>query len=211
VINESGLYDLIFVSRKPAAKEFKRKVTTEILPEIRRSGVYLGTMTLQEALRKYADALDEKDQASKRAIAAESYANELRPVVMEHEAFMNCEGVCDLGALAQALGGGRQRLVDRLRELGVLVSRAASQGGVRPMQPYSENEGGWFVVKMEATNVGPVSVAYATPKGVSQVFRALVKHGLGERRWGALPTEAELFQRITFVERTSLSSTELTT
>lgn len=209
IVNESGLYDLVFVSRKPAAKEFKRKVTTEILPEIRRSGVYLGSMTLQDALRKYADALDEKDKASARAIAAESYANEMRPMAVEWKTFMDCDGLCDLGALAQALGGGRQRLVDRLRELKILVSKVASQGGTRPMQPYSEHEGGWFVVRMEATNVGPVSVAYATPKGVSQVFRMLVKHGLGERRWGALPTEEELFQRITFTKPGDLPPTEL--
>lgn len=209
VVSEAGLYDLIFVSRKPAAKEFKRKVTTEILPEIRRSGVYLGTMTLQDALRKYADSLDEKDRATREAIAAKAYADELRAPATEWQAYMNCEGLCDMGALAQALGGGRQRLVDRLRELGVLVSRAASQGGVRPMQPYSEHEGGWFVVRMEPTNVGPVSVAYATPKGVSEVFRSLIKYGVGDRRWGALPTEEELFQRITFTPVKPLPSPEL--
>jgi hypothetical protein len=64
------------------------------------------------------------------------------------------------------------------------------------MQTYIEK--GWLEVKIEETNVGPVAVAYATPKGVSGIFRALVRSGVGERRWGALPTEAELFDRITF-------------
>lgn len=208
VVNESGLYDLIFVSRKPAAKEFKRKVTTEILPEIRRSGVYLGGITLQDALRRYADALDEKDKASQRAIAAEAYANELRPQALEWQAYMDSDGTCDLGALAQALGGGRQRLVDRLRELAILVSKGASQGGIRPMQQYSEHEAGWFKVRMEATNVGPVHVSYATPKGVSGVYRALIKHGIGERRWGALPSEEELFKRVSFADLETDQSTE---
>jgi prophage antirepressor-like protein len=40
VINESGLYCLIFTSRKPEAKRFKRWVTHEVLPEIRRTGSY---------------------------------------------------------------------------------------------------------------------------------------------------------------------------
>jgi anti-repressor protein len=121
----------------------------------------------------------------------------LQPKAIEYDRYMSCDGLCDLGALAQALGGGRTRLVARLRELQILVSQAASQrGGTRPMQTYIEK--GWLEVKIEETNVGPVAVAYATPKGVSGIFRALVRSGVGERRWGALPTEAELFDRITF-------------
>lgn len=198
IVNESGLYDLIFASRKEAAKEFKRKVTTEILPEIRKTGMYLGQMDLPTALERYAAALREKDVASKRAIEAEAKIDELRPGHTEWTAYMDSTGLCDLGALAQALGGGRQRLINRLRELGVLVSRDASQGGTRPMQPYSEQEQGWFAVRVEATNVGPVSVTYATPKGVSGVLRALVKHGVGEHRWGSLPAEDDLFARLAF-------------
>lgn len=198
IVNESGLYDLIFASRKEAAKEFKRKVTTEILPEIRKTGMYLGQMDLPTALRKYADAVEAKDAASKRAIEAEAKIEELRPIEAEWRTYMDSTGLCDLGALAQALGGGRQRLVNRLRELGVLVSLSASQGGTRPMQPYSEQEQGWFAVRIETTNIGPVSVTYATPRGVSNVLRALVKHGVGEHRWGSLPTEEELFARVAF-------------
>lgn len=41
IINESGLYSLVLTSRKPAAKRFKRWVTGEVLPAIRKSGGYL--------------------------------------------------------------------------------------------------------------------------------------------------------------------------
>lgn len=41
IINESGLYSLILTSRKPAAKRFKKWVTAEVLPEIRRTGGYM--------------------------------------------------------------------------------------------------------------------------------------------------------------------------
>jgi len=40
LINESGLYDLIFQSRLPTAKKFKRWVTSEVLPSIRKRGIY---------------------------------------------------------------------------------------------------------------------------------------------------------------------------
>ena len=39
-INESGLYSLIFKSRKPEAEKFKKWVTSEVLPAIRKDGVY---------------------------------------------------------------------------------------------------------------------------------------------------------------------------
>lgn len=195
IINESGLYDLIFVSRKTEAKRFKRWVTKEVLPEIRRTGTYGLEMDLPTALERYAKALREKDAASKRAIAAESYATELQPKAVEYDRYMDADGLCDMGALAQALGGGRTRLMRRLRELGILVSETGSQrGGVRPMQRFQDI--GWFEVKMEPTNVGPVYVTYATPRGVSGIFRALVKHGVGEYRWGAMPTEDELMKLV---------------
>lgn len=50
VINESGLYSLILSSKLPKAKEFKRWVTTEVLPAIRRHGAYMTEQTLEAAL-----------------------------------------------------------------------------------------------------------------------------------------------------------------
>ena len=41
IINESGLYSLIMTSRKPAAKKFKKWVTSEVLPSIRKTGAYI--------------------------------------------------------------------------------------------------------------------------------------------------------------------------
>lgn len=49
VINESGLYSLILTSRKPAAKRFKKWVTGEVLPAIRRTGRYEPTATVPTA------------------------------------------------------------------------------------------------------------------------------------------------------------------
>ena len=49
VINESGLYALIFGSKLPRAKEFKRWVTNEVLPSIRKNGMYIDDATLERA------------------------------------------------------------------------------------------------------------------------------------------------------------------
>lgn len=49
-INESGLYSLILASKLPQAKEFKRWVTSEVLPTIRKHGAYMNEQTLEQAL-----------------------------------------------------------------------------------------------------------------------------------------------------------------
>ncbi len=50
IINESGLYSLIFSSKLPIAKEFKRWVTSEVLPSIRKHGGYMTPGTIEAAL-----------------------------------------------------------------------------------------------------------------------------------------------------------------
>lgn len=50
IINESGLYSLILSSKLPNAKKFKRWVTNEVLPSIRKHGAYMTDQTLEQAL-----------------------------------------------------------------------------------------------------------------------------------------------------------------
>lgn len=72
-------------SRKPEAKAFKRWVTHEVLPSIRKTGSYSVVQptlaipkTLPEALRAYADEVERREAAEKRAITAESERDEAR-------------------------------------------------------------------------------------------------------------------------------------
>ena len=53
-VNESGLYALIFKSRKPEAKAFRKWVTSEVLPSIRKTGKY----SVQETPQTYIEALE---------------------------------------------------------------------------------------------------------------------------------------------------------
>lgn len=57
-INESGLYSLILSSKMPGAKRFKRWVTSEVLPQIRRTGTYQKPMTPQEMMRVQLGMID---------------------------------------------------------------------------------------------------------------------------------------------------------
>ena len=87
VVSEAGLYELIFQSRRPEAREFRRWVTAEVLPEIRRTGSYSVPAavpavmpTHAEALRGWADALEHVERAEARIVELEPaarFANEL--------------------------------------------------------------------------------------------------------------------------------------
>lgn len=60
VINESGLYSLVLSSKLPSAKKFKRWVTSEVLPSIRKTGAYAVPKDYPSALRALADAEEQK-------------------------------------------------------------------------------------------------------------------------------------------------------
>lgn len=62
VINESGVYALIFGSKLPSAKKFKHWVTSEVLPQIRKTGSYKMPRTYAEALRGLADQAEQNEK-----------------------------------------------------------------------------------------------------------------------------------------------------
>lgn len=69
LINESGLYSLILKSKLPNARKFKRWVTSEVLPTIRKTGSYTNVpQSFAQALRLAAD-LEEKNQLLEQQIA----------------------------------------------------------------------------------------------------------------------------------------------
>ena len=83
LVSESGLYTLIMRSNKPEAKVFRKWVTSEVLPSIRKTGSYSVAQptlaipkTLPEALRAYADEVERREAAEKRAITAEAERDE---------------------------------------------------------------------------------------------------------------------------------------
>ncbi|MGN0298904.1 MAG: BRO family protein [Lachnospiraceae bacterium] len=75
IINESGLYSLVLSSKLPTAKKFKRWVTSEVLPSIRKHGAYMTPQTLEQALAspdfliQLATKLKEEQEARKAAEA----------------------------------------------------------------------------------------------------------------------------------------------
>lgn len=86
IVSEPGMYSLVLKSRKEAAKTFKRWVTHDVLPAIRKTGSYMGPRTLQESLRAYADMLDANERNKRLALEAQAKVAELTDSVLVTEA-----------------------------------------------------------------------------------------------------------------------------
>lgn len=119
IINESGLYALILSSKLPTAKKFKRWVTHEVLPSIRKTGSYgkpALPQTYQEALRELADRCDVIEQQKLELTAA-------KPKVQFYDQVRESEQTLSMNDAAKLLGIkglGRNKLFEQLRSRGVL-------------------------------------------------------------------------------------------
>lgn len=128
LINESGLYSLVLGSKLPNAKKFKRWVTSEVLPAIRKHGGYLTAEKVEEALlnpdvliRLATELKDERE--ARRAL--ESKVAEDAPKVLFAKAVEQAENSILVGDLAKLIKQngtdiGRDRLFARLRKEGYL-------------------------------------------------------------------------------------------
>lgn len=95
LVNESGLYSLVLSSKLPTAKEFKRWVTHEVLPQIRKTGGYIPTTDVDDAMTILAKAVmigQRTMEAQKRRIAEQSeHIKELEPKAQALDDFTNVE------------------------------------------------------------------------------------------------------------------------
>lgn len=117
VINESGLFSLILSSKLPEAKKFRRWVTSEVLPTIRKTGGYHLPQTYQEALRELADKQDEIDKLEK-------INKELEPKGIFYDTVTKSSDTISMSEVAKILdmGVGRNQLFKILRNRGILMA-----------------------------------------------------------------------------------------
>lgn len=125
VINESGLYSLIFGSKLPTARRFKRWVTSEVLPTIRRHGVYAvdevlaNPDTLIEALLQL-KAEREINQALKETVAVQNQQIvEMKPKASYYDVVLNCKDLVAISVIAKDYGWSANRMNQYLHQKGV--------------------------------------------------------------------------------------------
>lgn len=124
-INESGLYSLILGSKLPSAKRFKHWVTSEVLPSIRKHGVYakdellddpdlmIAVLTELKAEREHTRQLTETVAVQNQQIA------EMKPKASYYDVVLNCSDLVAISVIAKDYGWSANHLNRYLHEKGV--------------------------------------------------------------------------------------------
>ena len=178
-VSESGLYAVILRSDKPQAKPFRKWVTTEILPTIRKTGGYVANEDM--FIENYLPFLEEPYQNLFRLqMTAINKLNERirhdQPLVEFANQVSNTDNLIDMNAMAKLaveenIPIGRNRLFRWLRENEILMS------GNLPYQKYIER--GYFAVKESVFETNSMTKTYqqtfVTGKGQAYIIGRLKK------------------------------------
>ena len=148
VINESGVYSLVFGSKLPSAKRFKHWVTSEVLPTLRKTGRFEMPKTYAEALRRYADEVEKREKLQLENA-------EMRPKAIFADAVDSSSTDILIGDLAKLIKQnghdiGQKRMFEWLRNNDYLIKAGSSKN----MPTQKSMEMGLFRVK-ESTVANP--------------------------------------------------------
>lgn len=178
IINESGLYSLVLSSKLPTAKKFKRWVTNEVIPSIRKHGAYMTLETLEKVLLS-PDTLMQLAQNLKyeqeKRKALEAQIESQKPAVLFTGAVETSKTSILIGELAKMLKQngvniGQNRLFAWMREKGYLIKR---NGTDYNMPTQRSMDMGLFEIKETIINNPDGSIKISkTPKvtGKGQVY-----------------------------------------
>ena len=181
IVNEPGLYTLVLGSRKPEAKAFKRWITHEVIPAIRKHGVYI----TDEKLKLFAEHPELLDALMRSLYTA--HAENLRhraerqtllPKADYYDAFMDADGCTNLRTTAKELNVPERWFARFLQQTGFLYRSPAGN-----LMPYAiPRNRGLFRVRDYVRNGHSGAYTLITPMGKS-LFRELLRCG------EALPTD----------------------
>ena len=163
IINEAGLYSLILGSRKPEAKVFKRWITHDVIPAIRKTGGYIQgeeSMSDDDLIARALVMAQKKIELREQQLKEKDAQLELqKPKVDFADHVTDSDNAIDMGTFAkyaqkQGITMGRNTLFKWLRDQGVLMDNNV------PYQRYLN--AGWFKVIELTYNTG--SGQYTNPK-----------------------------------------------
>lgn len=181
LINESGFYSLVMGSKLPAARKFKRWVTSEVLPSIRRNGAYMAPSLLDQVMAEpeflfvVFDRLQaerkERQRAERHVQRLEGQLEEMEPKARFYDMAMTSRTTVSLAQAAAILNlrYGNVTLVRVLKKMGVLKADNT------PIREYLDR--GYFTVKEKSISTcDGVKILRSTrvyQKGLSWMARIL--------------------------------------
>lgn len=129
VINESGLYSLILSSKLPTAKKFKRWVTSEVLPSIRKYGAYMTPEKIEEALLNPDTIIklaQELKQEREGRLIAEQRVNELTPKASYYDLVLKNQSLVTITQIAKDYGMSGREMNAKLHDLKVQYKQGST-------------------------------------------------------------------------------------
>lgn len=177
IVNEPGLYTLILGSRKPEAKAFKRWVTHEVIPTIRKIGSYsikkLDSYMIDDPIERAKRWIEEQEEK----LAIQQQLQLAAPKAEMYDVALSADNAQTMSIVAKTLGYGRNKLFAFLRKQGVLRQNN---------EPYQEFiDRGYFRIRQvpisrsSGTQNKPQTLV--TAKGMDYIAKLLKKHGLLQR------------------------------
>ena len=159
-ITEDALYDLILESKAKNARKFRKWVTSDVLPKIRRTGGYIPVD----------EGDSEKDILAKALLIANKTISELQ---QSYDDLMNTEGLYHMNTVAKELKIGRNTLFAYLRGKDIMFYQDNSNV---PYQRFM-NQGLFRVVESPCADGKYRPTTYATKKGLEYIRKILRKDG----------------------------------
>lgn len=171
-VTESGLYAVILRSDKPNAKKFRKWVTGEVLPSIRKNGGYIAN---QENLTPEQIVANALVVAQNIITQKDKQIEEMTPKANYFDALVDKKLNTNIRDTAKELGVGEKAFVSFLIEKGY-VFRQGKHRKLRPYAKYAESGNGLFVLKDKHNeqNGWAGQQMYVTPKG-KETFRLLLE------------------------------------
>ena len=189
LINESGLYSLIISSKMPKAKKFKHWVTSEVLPSIRKNGVYMTDEKAIDLVTNPQSLISLLEQAAEQLKQKDIRIEEMRPKEIFADAVTSSKTSILVGELAKIIRQngyetGEKRLFEQLRREGYLISR---KGTDYNMPTQRSMELGLFEIKETAvTHADGHTTVSKTPKVTGKGQQYFINKFLGEEIVGQL-------------------------
>jgi anti-repressor protein len=177
IVNEPGLYTLILGSRKPEAKQFKRWVTHEVIPSIRKTGSYsikkLDSYMIDDPIERAKRWIEEQEEK----LAIQQQLQIAAPKAEMYDVALSADNAQTMSIVAKTLGYGRNKLFAFLREQGVLRQNN---------EPYQEFiDRGYFRIRQvpisRSVGVQNKPQTLVTAKGMDYIAKLLKRNGLLKR------------------------------
>lgn len=175
-INESGIYSLILSSKLPKAKRFKRWLTGEVLPSIRKHGMYVADELLANP-DLFISVLEELKRERKEKLILKQQNLEMKPKASYYDIVLSFKDAVAISVIAKDYGWSAKKMNNKLHELGVQFK----QGSIWLLYQNYAKEGytstKTYPFNKENGELGTKIHTYWTQKGRLFIYNLLKSQG----------------------------------